>query len=143
MAHRLLPFLSVIKPTRLGLRTLPRIRVSVRWEFVVALVVAFASLLLLINGPQVSLETIQRVKEGMTEEDVVALIGFPSDEDGPGLGGNASKIWNLDGLVVTVGFDPEGNVTDCLYTEVPKRPFFWRFIPWLQNKKLTFPRERA
>jgi hypothetical protein len=141
--HQLRSILSTLKPTRLGVRTLPRVRVSVRWVFVVALVVALASLLLLINGPQVSLETVQRIKEGMTEEDVVALIGFPSDEDGPGLGGNPSKIWNLDGLVITVGFDPEGKVLDCLYWQVPKRPLFWRLIPWLRNKKLTFPRQRA
>lgn len=141
--HRLRSILSALKPTRLGVRTLPRIRVSLRCVFVVALVVALASLLLLINAPQVSLETIQRIKEGMTEEEVVALIGFPSDEDGPGLGGNPSKIWNLDGFVITVGFDPEGKVLDGLFREVPKRPLFWRLIPWLRNNKLTVPRERA
>jgi hypothetical protein len=60
--------------------------------------------------PGVTKENVQKIKAGMSEKEVVAILG-PYDRENMPLSGKKSQIWSRDGFEVVVYIDAGGKVT--------------------------------
>jgi len=60
--------------------------------------------------PGVTKENVQKIKAGMSEKEVVEILG-PYDRENMPLSGKKSQIWSRDGIEVVVFIDAAGKVT--------------------------------
>jgi len=67
---------------------------------------AFAAVLLLAACSKVTQENFARIQNGMSEQEVAAILGSPAESSSSsvlGISGTASK-WSGDGAVITIRF---------------------------------------
>jgi hypothetical protein len=108
-----------------------------RWPVLLALLVVLGGQavgLVFLPGGRVTRENCKRIREGMTEAEVRAILGKPSDDsllDPEGPHGREPLLplqfywWCGDNLEMLVAFDDDGQAMFVKLTTDPDRPRSW------------------